>query len=470
MRVGDEHVVRVDALGFEGRSIARIDGVVIFVEQALAGDLVRVRLRKKQKKFFIASVEEIIEPSPARIIPPCKHVTDCGGCRWQHCDYSEQIRWKQQHTVDCFERLGKIPFGELRPIIPSPEIFHYRNKMEFSFSSRRWLSTEEIASGDEAQQRGFALGLHVPGRYDAIIDVKHCYLQHDECNEILNEIRDEALRRSLSCWNDKSQSGFLRHLVLRRSRSTSTTMIILISCTPQSDAEIAFVEWLEKDFASRLAERATVVHAIKDTLSPVAQGEARILSGSGTLTEHACGIDFRISPFSFFQTNSYQLENFLETVFSAAGTHADMKLWDLYCGTGSITLPAARRVHSVIGIELYEQSILDARHNAEFNELQNVSFYAADLHKTSTIDFLRGLEKPDCVIIDPPRAGVHEVLLRHLLDIAVDRIVYVSCNPATQARDCAILSELYDVRSMQAIDMFPHTYHVENVAVLTKKV
>ncbi len=466
MKVGDHLVVDIEALGFEGLSIARVDGLVIFVDDGLPGDRLRITLRKKKKKYFHASIDEIVQASASRVTPRCSHTLDCGGCRWQHCDYNEQTAWKQRHTVDCFERLAKVSYGELRPILPSPQVFNYRNKMEFSFSARRWMSAAEIASG-ESIDRDFALGLHAPGRYDAVIDVSVCHLQHDECNTILDSVRSKAKELGVKAYSDKAQSGFLRHLVLRRTLYRDQLMVILITMTPSNEAEHEMVRWLGSEFADGLRENSTVLHAVKDSLSPVAQGALTILRGSGSISEWSHDVEFRISPFSFFQTNSYQIPTFLQTTFDAAQLRQDMTVWDLYCGTGSITLPVAKQVRKVIGIELSAQSIEDARHNAQLNDLRNVDFYAADLHRKETIDFLQGLERPDVVILDPPRAGIHEGLLAHLIRLRIPRIVYVSCNPATQARDCAILNEVYEVQSMQAMDMFPHTFHVENVAVLT---
>ncbi len=468
MKVGDQLRVEVESLGFEGTSIARHEGMVIFVEGGLAGDVVDITLRKKKKKYFHAAIDAIVQPSASRLSPVCPHTDDCGGCAWQHCRYDDQLKWKQQHTIDCFERLGKIPFGSVASIIASPEHFHYRNKMEFSFSARRWMSAAEIASGVELK-KDFALGLHAPGRYDAVVDVKRCYLQHDDCNSILNLVRTKALELGVLPYSDKEQQGFLRHLVLRRTLHRNQLMVIIISASPRSEADEHFVGWMERELPASLPEPFTLIHAVKDSLSPVAVGEPRILHGDGVISEWSHDVEFRISPFSFFQTNSYQLPNFLDAVFNAAELEPNMHVWDLYCGTGSISLPAARRVDFVTGIELSQQSILDAQHNAELNGLSNVNFIAADLHKRETIDALRAMKQPDLVILDPPRAGVHPMLLDHLLQLNLPRIVYVSCNPATQARDCALLAENYDVVSMQAVDMFPHTFHVENVAVLQRK-
>lgn len=466
MKVGDSVELTIEALGFEGASIGRIDGLVVFVEGGLPGDHVRATIRKKKKSFVQATIDEVITASPSRIAPLCTHTDVCGGCRWQHCDYSAQLAWKQQHTVDCFERLGKIPFGELHPIIASPKTFHYRNKMEFSFHDRRWVSAEELSRGEEIVNRDFALGLHVPRRFDAIFTVDACFLQHEAGNTILTAVRKKALELGVSPYSTKQQQGFLRHLVIRRSEAEQEFMIVLISSTPQNRSEHAFVAWLLNELPGQVSDSCTVVHAVKDITNPVARGEILAVAGNGYITEKVHDVAFRISPFSFFQTNSYQLHGFLDAIIAAADIKTSSMVWDLYCGTGSITLPAARHARQVLGIELSEESIDDARHNAERNGIGNVHFTAADLHKAQTIEFLGKQERPDVVILDPPRAGIHPMLLQHLMTLRVPRIVYVSCNPATQARDCAILHEAYDVSGMQAVDMFPHTYHVENIATL----
>ena len=466
MKVGDSVELHIESLGFEGASIARVDGLVVFVEGGLPGDHVRATIRTKKKSFLNATIDEVLSASPSRIAPQCTHTEICGGCRWQHCDYATQIAWKQQHTVDCFERLGKIPFGELKPIIPSPRTFHYRNKMEFSFHDRRWVSSEELARGEEIVNRNFALGLHVPRRYDAIFTVDACFLQHEAANAILRLVREKALELKVEPYSTKQRQGFLRHLVLRRSEAEQEFMIVLVSSTPHTPDETAFVTWMHQELPSLISDACTIVHAVKDTTNPVARGEIASVTGNGYITEKVHDVAFRISPFSFFQTNSHQLHGFLDAIINAAHIQEHSSVWDLYCGTGSITLPAARHARTVLGIELSEESIDDAKHNAERNGIVNVRFAAADLHKAQTIDFLRGQETPDVVILDPPRAGIHPMLLQHLIMLRVPRIVYVSCNPATQARDCAILHEAYDVTSMQAVDMFPHTYHVENIATL----
>jgi 23S rRNA (uracil1939-C5)-methyltransferase len=254
--------------------------------------------------------------------------------------------------------------------------------------------------------------------------------------------------------------------VLRRSEAEQEFMIVLVSSTPHTPDETAFVTWMHQELPSLISDACTIVHAVKDTTNPVARGEIASVTGNGYITEKVHDVAFRISPFSFFQTNSHQLHGFLDAIINAAHIQEYSSVWDLYCGTGSITLPAARHARTVLGIELSEESIDDAKHNAERNGIANVHFAAADLHKAQTIDFLRGQETPDVVILDPPRAGIHPMLLQHLIMLRVPRIVYVSCNPATQARDCAILHEAYDVTSMQAVDMFPHTFHVENIATL----
>ncbi len=466
MKQGDVLDIRVDSVGFEGISIGRHDGVVVFIPGALPNELVRVKLRKKKKKYFESELLEIIETSQHRVQPRCGYFGECGGCKWQQFEYAEQVAWKQKHVQDAFERLGKVPYGTLRTIIQSPAEFHYRNKMEFSFSARRWLTKKELQSGEEATQKNFALGLHVPGRFDGVLDIHECHIQHKLGNSILDKVRAKALELNISCYHDREQVGFLRHLVLRTTLATQQAMVILITNTVSVDHQKQFVHWFTTEFPKEVPEVTTVIHAIKDTLSPVAVGEIQTTVGNEFITEQSYGINFRISPFSFFQTNSHQLTNFLQATFDAALFGNNDVVWDLYCGTGSITLPLSQFAKKVIGIELVESSIQDAKANATFNNINNVDFYCADLHKPSTIDFLHTLPKPDIIVVDPPRAGIHEQTLRTILEIAPSQLVYVSCNPTTQARDCAILNEKYDVQYLQPLDMFPHTFHVENVARL----
>lgn len=466
IKAGESIELCIESLGFEGISIARHEGMVVFVEGGLPQERVIARIRRTKKKHAEAVIEQILDASPLRVEPRCRYFGDCGGCKWQQCDYQGQVAWKQQSVVDCFERLGQVPYGEIKAIIASPQQYHYRNKMEFSFSARRWLTNAEIAGGEEFTQRDFALGLHVPGRFDAVIDVEECHIQHTVGNEVLATVRREAIARGVSAYHQRQHTGFLRNLVIRKTKVHDELMLILVTSAPQQAQDEEFLGWFASDFLQGLPADTTVIHAVNDTQSPVAAGTPRILQGQGYIREESHGIVFRISPFSFFQTNSYQLHNFLEATFNAAQLHSSQTVWDLYCGTGSISLPAAKQAGEVIGLELVQSSIDDAKANAAHNAITNAQFHCADLHKQQTIDFLTTLPKPDVIIVDPPRAGIHEQTLRHLLSVEAPRIVYVSCNPATQARDCAILAEKYEVEYLQPIDMFPHTFHVENVARL----
>ncbi|MBL7998991.1 MAG: 23S rRNA (uracil(1939)-C(5))-methyltransferase RlmD [Candidatus Kapabacteria bacterium] len=469
MKHGDLIEVQIDSLGFEGVSVARHDGKVVFVDGALPGERVIANVRKARRKHTEANLESILEASPHRVKPPCTHFADCGGCSWQQLDYAEQLNWKSRHVADSFERLGKIPYGHIKPILGSPTQWNYRNKMEFSFGTRRWMTVAEINSGNEIERSNFALGLHAPGRYDAILHIDDCMIQHPHGNEILAMIRREAQQRGISAYNTHEHLGFLRNLSVRSTIATNELMIILLTNEPASANEEEFAAWFTSGFAEEAPYVTTLIHAVNGTRSPVAVGEIRTIHGSGYITEELYGVKFRISPFSFFQTNPYQLPNFLDATFAAANIQPTDTVWDLYCGTGSISLPAATKARHVAGVELVESSIADAQANAERNGITNTEFHCTDLHKPAALDFLHTLPAPDVVIVDPPRAGIHEQTLRLIMEIAPPVISYVSCNPATQARDCAILSEYYSVDYLQPLDMFPHSYHIENVARLVRK-
>ncbi|HYF02086.1 MAG TPA: 23S rRNA (uracil(1939)-C(5))-methyltransferase RlmD [Patescibacteria group bacterium] len=457
--------LEVEAIGFEGVAIARKEGVVHFVKGALPGDVVRAQVMKKKKSYVETKLEDVLKPSEHRVEPLCPYFGTCGGCSWQHLAYTQQLMWKQRHVIDAFERIGKIPYGEILPTAPSPREYYYRNKMEFSFGRYRWLMESEIASGVEFD-KNFALGLHVPGFHDKVLDIEQCFIHQPVGNKILNDVKAASKHYGCEAYEYRNHTGFLRNLVIRTSRATGEIMVILVTAPPQSEMEVAFVEWFETEFLKITPEATTVIHAVSHSKSSVAIGEPRLLKGEPFMIEEALGVKYRISPFSFFQTNSYQLEHFLKTILDYADIDENQVVWDLYCGTGSITLPAAKRAKKVYGIEMSESSIRDARVNMELNGITNVEFFCEDLHAKETPALLNTLEKPDVLIIDPPRAGMHKNLAEHLLEIAAPHVVYVSCNPSTQARDCEILHQKYDVVKIQPVDMFPHTFHIESVAVL----
>jgi 23S rRNA (uracil1939-C5)-methyltransferase len=454
----------IDSIGFEGVSVGRIDGIVHFVKGALPGEHVRARVTRSKKSYVEAEVVDVLAPSQHRLDPPCPHFGACGGCKWQHFDYGEQVRWKRQHVVDAFQRIGQIDVGEIAETMASPAAYGYRNKMEFSFGASRWLTNEEIASG-ETFETDFALGLHVPGRFDKVRHLDHCLLQAEVGNTVLKATHLLAEQFGVRAYHQRAHEGFLRHLVVRTSATTGAVMTILISAGIANEQEDRFVEaWMA--LHATLPEGSTMMHAVNITRSPVAVGQIERTIGPAYLTEHSHGVEYRISPFSFFQTNTLQLPNLVGKALEAAHITADDVVWDLYCGTGTLTLPAAKAARHVVGIELVESSIADATANAERNHIENIELHVADLHAPSTITMLRSIVQPSVVMIDPPRAGMHPALVQHVLDVAAPRISYVSCNPATLARDCAMLAEKYDVVRVTPVDMFPQTYHVEAVAEL----
>jgi 23S rRNA (uracil1939-C5)-methyltransferase len=461
--------LEIESIAFEGLAVARKDNLVYFVKHAVPGDIVKVRALRKRKGYVQTQLLEVIKKSDLRIEPKCRYYGVCGGCSWQNLSYEEQLSWKKRHVKDAFERIGKVEYGNLYDVLPSPKVFNYRNKMEFSFGASRWLEDKEIAEDGEIINKDFAFGLHIPGRYDKILDIEECHIQPEEGNEILNVFRSKALSLGLTAYRQKEHTGFLRNLVMRTSESYHKMMLILITQSPSSDNEKHYIEWFLNEVPVLFPFVSSLIHAVNDTFSPVAAGEIKEVVGDGYLKEQILDVEFKISPFSFFQTNSRQLNQFIGKIIDTASLSSDSTVWDLYCGTGSITLPVAKRVKKVLGFEMVESSIADAKANAEFNAISNAGFHTLDLHSKDISEMLDSYEKPDMIFIDPPRAGMHKNLINLLLSLDVPEIVYVSCNPSTQARDCAVLAEKYDIKSLQPVDMFPHTYHIENIALLKLK-
>ncbi len=459
----------ISALGFEGGAIAKKDDMVYFVKGAVPGDKVNAIITRKKKSYREAFTKEILEFSPDRVDPKCEHFGVCGGCKWQQLSYEKQLFWKKQHVIDAFQRIAKVEYGEMLDTMESPNIFNYRNKMEFSFGWSRWVTDEEIANNEEIPHKNFGLGLHIPGRFDKILDVNKCHLQVDSANEILELCRNKALELDVPAYNQRSHEGFLRNLMIRSTIAHNEIMALLITDHPSNDAEKAYLDWFANDLIKEAPQITNLGTAINDTKSPVTVKNIKFFHGADFIREQILGVEYQISPTSFFQTNSCQLDRFIGEIINYAGDISDKVLWDLYCGTGSITLPAAKKCKEIYGIELVESSIIDAKANAERNDIKNAKFYCADLHLKETPDLLNTLPKPDVIMIDPPRAGMHKNLIPHILQANAKTIVYVSCNPATQARDCELLAEKYEVKKVQPVDMFPHTYHVESIALLERK-
>ncbi len=461
--------LKIDSVGAKGVGVARRDNVVYFVKGGVPGDIVIAQILKKKKKFFEARVQEIVENSPERVAPKCIYFGECGGCSWQNLDYKSQLKWKKQSVTDPFERIGKIDCPVYHDTMPSPDEYNYRNKMEFSFGASRWMTEKEIQSDEDIEMKNFALGLHVPGRFDKVIDVRECHIQNPLGNRILNTIRDKALDTGATPWNDYKHEGLLRSLIIRTSEYENQIMLILVTGRPLTPEDEKFMEWYYNDFPAKIDEITTILHSVNNEISPVAYGKPEIIKGTGYISEDILGILYRISPFSFFQTNSKQLNRFISRIIDYAGIKPENIVWDLYCGTGSITLPAATKCNKIFGIELVESSIKDARENAERNNIANAVFHCADLHAKNMPELLNSLPGPDIILIDPPRAGMHKNLVNHILEVAPERIVYVSCNPATQARDLELMSEKFNILEAQPVDMFPHTWHTESIVLMELK-
>ncbi len=469
MKIKNEKYIelKIESIGFEGVSIARNEGLVYIVKGGIPGEKVLAIEKKRKRRYTEASVKEIIESSEFRVEPPCRYFGVCGGCSWQNLRYEQQLYWKRQHIVDSFVHIAKIEPGEILTPLPSPRIYNYRNKMEFSFGTSRWLADEEIISGEEINNKSFALGLHIPGRYDKVLDIEECHLVDDKAIQILNDIRNMALTMGIQAFNGKIHQGFLKNLVFRIV-SSGMTLVILVTKDFTDDSDKEFVDWLFDDLRVKHGI-STVVHAVNNSVNTVAVGEIQRIEGGGFLIEEVNGIKFKISPFSFFQTNTNQLPRFMNSIIELAEFKDSDIVWDLFCGTGAISLLSSGKVKSVIGFEISEDSIKDAMENAKLNNIENVQFRCADLNSKNIGKEFINIPQCDVILVDPPRAGLHKNLIETLLDIAPRKMVYVSCNPATQARDCGLLSEKYQISKILPVDMFPHTYHIESIALLNKK-
>lgn len=455
--------LEIASIGFEGVSIARQDGLVYMLKRGLPGDKVIAKIYKKRNNYYEGSILEILEPSPVRKEPFCRYYEACGGCVWQCLDYKEQLKWKERQVIDAFERIGKVRAAHYNSILPAVKTIEYRNKMDYSFGASRWLTKAEIESEID-YDFSFALGLHVPGRFDKVIDVEECHIQPKRWNDILSVIRNKAKELGITAQNTHTQTGFLKGLTIRGSLSTDETMVTLVTTDIKKEEEQIFIDWM-RVLANKLPFITSINHASNNN-NAVNIGELQWTSGKDFITEEILGIKYQISPFSFFQTNSSQLVPFISAIIDAASLNKKQVVWDLYCGTGSITLPSSKHCKDIYGVEIVESAIKDAKINATANDIKNAHFYTADLHNKDIPNLLNSLPKPNVIILDPPRSGLHPNLIKHLLEIAAKRLVYVSCNPATQARDLSELASAYQIVDSTPVDMFPNTYHIENIVTL----
>lgn len=455
-----EYEVDIERLAFGGSGVARVDNYVIFVRDAIPGDRVLIRIRKRKKTHAEASLIKVLKNSPKRRTAPCPYFNWCGGCTWQNMEYEDQLHFKWQIVKDSLERIGGLKGQRIHPVLPSEKIFGYRNKMEFSFSEVRWLLPEQL--GDERFSKYFALGLHVPGTFDKILHIENCLLQTDKANAILRYVSDYAQKHHMEPYNIRTHQGFLRFLVLRSSRYSGRIMVNIVTGFEHPETLRSLAQSLMEQFP----EIQSVVNNINERPAQIAFGEKEIvLRGTNTIEEKIGPFIFQISANSFFQTNTAQAERLYEIVIKMAGMDGTNTVWDLYSGTGTIAMFLAREAGQVIGFELVESAVKNARDNIRQNGLRNISFVQGDIlaklrHEPS---------HPDIIVTDPPRAGMHEKITRQILQKKPHRIIYVSCNPTTLARDLEILLPDYRVSEVQPVDMFPHTYHIETVVKLDRK-
>lgn len=456
--------ITITGVAAEGKAIARVDNLVVFVPYVVSGDVVDLQIKRKKHSYAEAEAVKVHQYSDKRAIPFCQHYGVCGGCQWQVLDYSEQLKYKQQQVVDNLSRIGKVVLPEISPILGSEQTQGYRNKLEYTFSNKRWLTREEVAQNVVYDQMN-AVGFHIPGAFDKVLAIEKCWLQDDISNRIRNAIRDYAYEHQYTFINLRTHEGMLRNLIIRTS-TTGELMVILVAQIKTGE-EMRLFETLLQYVADSFSEITSLLYIINNKVNDsIGDLEVHTFKGEDHIFEEMEGLRFKVGPKSFYQTNSRQAYNLYKVARQFAGLTGNELVYDLYTGTGTIANFVSRQAHRVIGIEYVPEAIEDARINSEINGIDNTLFFAGDMKDILTEDFIREHGRPDVIITDPPRAGMHPDVVNVILQSAPKRIVYVSCNPATQARDLQLLDSKYSVKAVQPVDMFPHTYHVENVVLL----
>ena len=456
--------VTITDVAAEGKAIAKVNDLVIFVPYVVPGDVVDLQIKRKKNKYAEAEAVNFHEYSSTRAVPFCQHYGICGGCKWQVLPYAEQIKYKQKQVEDNLRRIGKIELPEISPILGSAKTEFYRNKLEFTFSDKRWLTYEEVKQEVKYDQMN-AVGFHIPGAFDKVLAIEKCWLQNDISNRIRNAVRDYAYEHNYSFINLRSQEGMLRNMIIRTS-STGELMVIII-CKIVEDSEMTLFKQLLQYVADTFPEITSLLYIINnkcnDTINDL---DVYVFKGNDHIFEEMEGLRFKVGPKSFYQTNSEQAYNLYKIARDFAGLTGNELVYDLYTGTGTIANFVSRQARQVIGIEYVPEAIEDAKVNAEINGIDNTLFFAGDMKDMLTQEFINEYGRPDVIITDPPRAGMHQDVVDVILFAEPKRIVYVSCNPATQARDLQLLDVKYKVKAVQPVDMFPHTHHVENVVLL----
>lgn len=457
-------VVTISDVAAEGKAIAKINGLAVFVPYAVPGDVVDIQLTRKKNSYAEGKIVSFRSYSPKRTDAFCAHFGVCGGCKWQILPYEEQIKYKQKQVFDNLSRIGKIDLPEITPILGAPETTFYRNKLEFTFSNKRWLTEKEIGSAKEFNNMD-ALGFHIPGMFDKVLDIEKCWLQDDISNKIRNAIRAYCLENDYSFFDLRNQDGLMRTLIVRTS-SIGEVMLIVVFFREEKEKRENLLNFI----ADKFPEITSLLYIINEKANDtITDQEVLTWKGRDFIFEEMEGLRFKIGPKSFYQTNSHQAYNLYKIAREFAQLTGSELVYDLYTGTGTIANFIARQAQKVIGIEYVAEAIEDAKVNSQINHIENTLFFAGDMKDVLNADFISEHGRPDVIITDPPRAGMHDDVIETILFAEPKRIVYVSCNPATQARDLNLLDAKYSVVKVQPVDMFPHTHHVENVVLLEKR-
>ncbi len=459
--------IKITAIAAEGKALARVDDKVVFVPYVVPGDVVDLQVKRKKNSYMEAVAVAFHERSPLRDEPVCSHYGVCGGCKWQCLKYSEQLKAKQQQVMDNLTRIGKIELPEISPILGSAQTYAYRNKLEYGFSDKRWLTEEEVRSGVKYDNMN-ALGFHITGAFDKILDIQKCWLMDDVNNSIRNSIRDYANEHSMTFYNLRENAGLLRSIMIRNSNTSELMLLVQfrIENAEEREQAMGLMRYLADEFPEITSLLYVDNHKCNDTFG---DQEVIVYKGNDHIYEEMEGLRFKVGPKSFYQTNTEQAYELYKVARNFAGLTGEELVYDLYTGTGTIANFVSRQAKRVIGIEYVPEAIEDAKVNSQINGIDNTLFFAGDMKDVLNNDFIEQYGRPDVIITDPPRAGMHTDVINTILFAAPKRIVYVSCNPATQARDLQLLDADYKVMAVQPVDMFPHTQHVENVVLLEKR-
>lgn len=463
IKKGNVIEVDIDSAAFKGKGVGKIEGRAIFVPNTAPGDRVKTRIIKRKKSYLEGKLLEVLKPGPNRITPQCRHAQACGGCSWQQVDYETQLAFKQDQVRDHMQRIGDLKDLEVNPTLGCENIFHYRNKMEYSIGHKRWLSRKEINKDEFVSDRCFAAGLHAPGRFDKILNIQECYLQDPVSYQILDFVRSYCTEHNIAPYNRIDHEGFMRNVMIRMGHHTGDLMVNLVTYKDEPETIGTLTDALLEAFP----DITTIVNNVNDRKNPTAVGRyEKTIYGPGYITDQIGSYHFKIKANTFFQTNTAQAERLYDVVKKIANIQSGEIIYDLYCGVGTLTLYLSEKAEKVVGIELVEEAVQNAIQNAEENDVDNAHFIEGDMQEVFNEKITDKFGSPDCLITDPPRAGMHPDVVKRLKELKVPKLVYISCNTSTMARDLQELSKVYDILELQPVDMFPQTYHIEAVANL----